>query len=186
MWCHATSFLVLQLVFSLIELEKSERLLKPNPKYQELVFHPCVNLHQEKQFQLLLNCVKLKSVSCTSNLSVQMFDFPKYTEFLLMLILNLPGLLRNQNLEIFPICIVVLCFPHNNIVGIHLYDECARSKAPSVCHKIWSISLPHWQAYSQTIKYQVSQYVPNVEISEQFVSKLWTINLPTDPFSALN
>ena len=26
---------------------KNETLLKPNPKDQELEFHPCVNLHQE-------------------------------------------------------------------------------------------------------------------------------------------
>ena len=47
MWCHATSLLVLDLWFSLIGLWKCERLLTPNPKDQELVFHPCVNLHQE-------------------------------------------------------------------------------------------------------------------------------------------
>ena len=29
--------------------------------------------------------------------------------------LKLPGLLQNQNLEIILFCIVVLCYPHNNI-----------------------------------------------------------------------
>ena len=38
---------MLDLWFSLIELEKSERLPKPNLKDQELEVHPCVNLHPE-------------------------------------------------------------------------------------------------------------------------------------------
>ena len=75
------------------------------------------------------------------------------------------------------ICIVVLCFQHNNIAWIHLCDECTISNAPSVCHKIWSVLLKHAQACSQTTKYQVFQYEPNTDISEQFVSKFsyWLI-----------
>ena len=76
MWCHATSFLVLDLWFPLIELEQSERLQKPSFKDQKLVFHPCVNLHQEIWARLLLSCVRLMSVSCTSNLLVQMLSPP--------------------------------------------------------------------------------------------------------------
>ena len=34
-----------------------------------------------------------------------------------MSILSLQGLLQNQNLETIPICIVVLCFPHDNIAS---------------------------------------------------------------------
>ena len=41
----------------------------------ELVFHPCVNLHQQRWPRLQLNCVKLRSVSSTSNLLVYMFGF---------------------------------------------------------------------------------------------------------------
>ena len=58
---------------------------------------------------------------------------------LLMFILSLQDLLQNQSLNTIQVCIVVLCFSHNIIAGIHLYDECARSNAPSVCHKILSI-----------------------------------------------
>ena len=82
--------------------------------------------------------VKLKSVSCTSNLLAQTCDFRKCKEFLLMLILSLQGLQQNQSLETILVCIVVLCFPHNNIASIHLYDECKRSNAPSVCLKMFS------------------------------------------------
>ena len=37
---------------------------------------------------------------------------------------------------------IVLCFPHNDIVGTHLCDERTRSNAPSVCHKLLSIGDP--------------------------------------------
>ena len=49
-----------------------------------------------------------------------------------MLILSLQSLLQNPNLETKLVCIVVLYFPHNNIAGYHLYDECKRSNASSV------------------------------------------------------
>ena len=41
------------------------------------------------------------------------FDFRKFTDFLLMLISSLPGLLQNQSLETILISSVVLCCPHN-------------------------------------------------------------------------
>ena len=43
-------------------------------------------------------------------------------------------------------------FHTNNFAGIQLYDECMRSNAPNVCHKLLSISLPHEQVGSQTKK----------------------------------
>ena len=63
----------------------------------------------------------------------------KYTRPLLMWILSPPDLLQNQSLETIQVCTVVLCFPHDNIAGIRLYDECLRSNAPSICHKLLSI-----------------------------------------------
>ena len=56
-----------------------------------------------------------------------------------MLILSLGDLQQKQSPETILICIVVLCFPQNNIADIHLCDECKRSNAPSVCHKILSM-----------------------------------------------
>ena len=64
-----------------------------------------------------------------------------------MLILSLPGLLQNQSLETIQVCIVVLCFPRNNIAGLHLCDECTKSNAPNVCHKISSTLWPHEQVF---------------------------------------
>ena len=153
MWCHATSFLGLDLCFSLIELEKSERLQQPNP---------CA--------RLLLSCVRPRSISCTSNLLVQLFDFKKYTRVDLILILSLQGLMQNQNLETIQVCIVVLCYPHNNIACIHLCDECTRSNASIVCLKLWSTLWPHEQVCSQTTKYLVYQYVPKIQT---FQNILW-------------
>ena len=94
----------------------------------------------------------------------------------LMLTLSLQSLLQNQNLEVILICIVVLCFPHNNIACIHMCDECKRSNAPNVCLKMLSILWPHEQVCPQTPKYQFSKYEPNTDISE-CVSKLKTILL---------
>ena len=91
-------------------------------------------------------------------------DFRKYTEFLLMLTSSLQSFLQNHS------CAV--CFPR---ACIHMCDECKRSNAPNVWHMLLSISLPHEQDCSQTIKYHVYQYEPKKDISEQFVSQLWTI-----------
>ena len=139
-------------------------------------------MHQEKVFPLLWSCVRLRSVSCTSNWLAQMCDFRKCTELLLMLILSLRDLLQNQNLEIILVYNVVLHFTHNNIVGIHLCDECTRSSVPSICHKRSSILWPHEQVCSQTIKYlptNTSKYRHFWTICEQTVD-----NCPTDSFSS--
>ena len=50
--CYATSFLVLDLWCCWVRLVKNDTLLPPNPKDQELEFHPCLNLHREKLFHL--------------------------------------------------------------------------------------------------------------------------------------
>ena len=54
------------------------------------------------------------------------------TTFLLKLILILQDLLQSQNLEIIPIDIVVLYHAHDNVVCIHLCNDCKRSNAPDV------------------------------------------------------
>ena len=75
--------------------------------------------------------------------------------------LSLQGLLQNRSLEIILICIVVLHFPHDNIVWIH---SCERSNALSVCHKLLTISWPHDQVCSKTIKYRIYRYEPRKDI----------------------
>ena len=85
-------------------------LQKPNSKDPELGYHPSANPRQEKLFQLPLNYEKLMSVSCTFNSLARACDFRRFHP---MLILNLPDHQQNQNVEIIPIYIVVLCFPHD-------------------------------------------------------------------------
>ena len=116
MWCYAASLLVLGTWFSLIDLGKNETLQQPNPKDQELVFHPCVNLHQEKKARLLLSCVSPRSVSCTFNLLARTNDFRICTTVHLKSISSLQDLQQSQCSETVPTCIVVQCFPHDNIV----------------------------------------------------------------------
>ena len=94
--------------------------------------------------------VKQKSVSCTTNLLARTFGFRKCTEFLLMLTLSLQNLLQNQSPETILICIVVQCFPHDNIVDSHSLDECRKSHEPSVCYNLLSILWSHAQVCSQS------------------------------------
>ena len=139
--CLPTSFPValLHLWFCWFGLVRNEIPQSLNLKDRERESHPCVNLHRERLLQLPWNCVKLRLVSCTSNLLAPMFGFRKCTEFLLMLTSRPRGHLQNQNLETILICFVVLCFPHNNIACIHMCDDCKRSNAPNVCHTLLSI-----------------------------------------------
>ena len=136
-WCGMTQQvppMQIDVWFYCIDVGNNGTLLSTNFKDPELGYHPCVNLHQEKLVQLRLNCEKLKCVYCTSNFLSRTCIFRTCIRFRLMLILNLRSLLQNQNLEIIPIYIVVLCFPHDNIVGIHLCEECKRSNVLNVCH----------------------------------------------------
>ena len=82
--------------------------------------------------------------------------------------------LQNQSLETIPICIVLQCFPHDNIVCVHLYDECKRSNDKIVGHMFWSILWLIVQICFLAIEYQVFQYVPNISISKQFESIVLT------------
>ena len=51
----------------------------------------------------------------------------------------LQDLQRNQSLETVPVCIVLQYYPHDNIVCIHMCDECMKSIDSGVCHMLWSI-----------------------------------------------
>ena len=140
-----------------------------SPKDRERESHPCVNLHREREI------TSASVESCDTEvcfLHIQLLGtnvrLPKM-KILLMLTSSLQGLLQNQSLETNLICIVTQCFPHNHIACIHMCDECRRSNAPSVCHKILSIFV------FTRARCQVSQYEPNTDISKQLVSKLWII-----------
>ena len=78
---------------------RNEILQSPNPREWEREFHHFVNLHREILPQRLLNCVKLKFVSCRSNLLEQMYDFQKGTMVLQKWILNPQDLPQNRSLE---------------------------------------------------------------------------------------
>ena len=104
-----------------------------------------------------------------------MFGFRKCTEFLLMLILSLPGLLQNRSLETILVCIVVLFFPHDNITRNHMCDGCKKSNEIIVCHKLWSIFDRSCKICSLTTEYRVFQYVPSISMSGQLGSILLKI-----------
>ena len=90
-------------------------------------------------------------------------------------ILNLQDLPQSRSLETIQVCIVLQYYPHNNIVCIHMKDECMISIDSGVCHKLWSILWWIVRAYSLTIECQVVQFLPSISISEQFESMYLTI-----------
>ena len=69
----------------------------------------------------------------------------------------------------------MLCYPHDNIVGSHVCDECMKSILLTVCRKpesVWRLLL---QICSRTRECQVYQFVPSTSIRRQFVTILLTI-----------
>ena len=112
-------------------------------------------------------------------------DFRKMNKIPQMLILNLPGHRQNQNLEIIPIYIVVRCFPHDNIVWIHLCDELKRSNVLNVCRMLSSISWWHEQGCLQTNR---TSGLPNRAKNTHFktMCEQTVDNSPADPFSSSN
>ena len=119
--CSLTSLTVLYDSDSCFqELRRSDSINQVRGHHKTSILHP------KRWFLIQLNCAKLKFVSYTSDLSEQMHDFQKRTMLHLMYILNPQDLLQNRSLEKVPVCIVWQCFPHDNTVCIHMYDESKR------------------------------------------------------------
>ena len=112
---------------------------KPDPRDRERGCRPCVDLNLKKQLQIQQNCVRLKLVSDTSHVLERMFDLRRFTRFSPKLISSLQSRQRSLGLGTIPLDNAEPCFPHGNIVCDHMRDQCKRSNAPSVCHKLWSI-----------------------------------------------
>ena len=105
----------------------------------------------------------LWSVSSTSNLLEQMYDFRERKMFHLGWILSLQDLPRNRSLRTIPVRIVLQYYHKVNTVRKYMCDDCMISIDSSVCHKFWSISWWILQVYSLTIENQVFQFVPSVK-----------------------
>ena len=147
-------------------------LKQSDPTNQERKYRLTSILHQKRWFLILLNCVKLMFVSCTSNLLEQTYDFQKCTLFLQKWISNLQDL--PQKSESWKSQFALFCsFTH---IAILFAFTCVMNVwnqiDSSVCHRPWSILWWFVQAYLLTIEYQVVKYVPNISISEQFESIL--------------
>ena len=66
-----------------------------------------------------------------------MLDFQKYTKVHLMLILSLPGLVQNQNLEIILFCIVVLCTHKTILPKFTWYKQILRQLLDLNMLEVW-------------------------------------------------
>ena len=109
MWYHATSFPVLDLWCCSVgdwntSIPKSPRSRAGIPSMRK-------SSSRDDYFSFCsANCVRLMSVSCTSNLLARTCDFQKRTNVHLVLISSLPNLPQNQNPETILVCIIVLYF----------------------------------------------------------------------------
>ena len=117
------------------------------------------------------------SVSYAYNLLAQMLDFRKCIESTWCWFLSLQGLLRNQSIETILVCIVVLHFPH---VWWMPEIKSAERLSQALVHFV----IARASCFYGPPKNQGYQYEPNIDISEQLVSKLWTI-LQQIPFLLL-
>ena len=109
-------------------------------------FH--VDLHLTTSLQVGQNCVRLKLVSCTSNLWERMFHSRIYKEFHWGQFLSFswsPVKAESWNTTI---CDAVQGFSHDNVVGNRLCDECRKSSLQIVCHMtdsiLWLLSQACW------------------------------------------
>ncbi len=83
---------------------KEQKQSAPTTREQEARL---ISIQRPKRwFPILLNCVKLKFVSCTSNLLEQMYDFQEKHNVLPKVISNFQDLPRSQSLETVRICVV--------------------------------------------------------------------------------
>ena len=103
-----------------------------------------------------------------------MYDFQKCTMFLQKWMWSPQDLPQNRSLETVPVYIVLQYYPQSNTVCIHMCDEFKRSNEIIVCHRLWSRWWLIVQVCSLTIEYRVFQFVPSINILEQFESILVT------------
>ena len=158
-------------------------LKQSDPMNQEREYRLISILRPRKSCLILLNCANLKFVSYTSNWLERIIDFRKCTMFLQKWILNPQDLLQNWSLETVPICIVWQYFPHDNIVGIHVCDECMKANELNACHELLSIWWLIEQVCSRTRECQAYQFVLSTSISRQSVNIPFD-NSPTDSSSS--
>ena len=93
------------------------------------------------------------------------------------------GRQQSLSLEMNPVDNAVQCYPHDNIVGIRLCDECVKSILPNVCHMPESILWLLLQVCWPTTECLVFRFVPSTSMSIQFVSKLF-VSSPIDSSSS--
>ena len=113
---------------------ENKKLQSPDPINQARESRPTSIRRPKRWFRILMNCVKLKSVSCTSNFLAQTCtsenaQCSNWCRFWILKIANSPQSRQlSLSLGMNPICIVVLYFPHDNIVWVH---EIKRAKSLS-------------------------------------------------------
>ena len=151
------------------------RTKKSDPTNRERKSRPFSIQRPKRWFRILLNCVKLKFVSYTSNLLEQTYDFQKSTTFFQKWILSPQDLLQNRSLETVPACIVLqyyhiaILFVFTCVMNVR-YQSIQSFVTSFGPFRNRSCKFIHWE-------YQVFQYVPSTSISEQFERMLLTILL---------
>ena len=124
--------------------------------------------YPKKWSQILLNCARLQFDFCLT----KMYDFQKRTIFLQNWISNLQDLLRSQSPWQSAFFCSITTWQYWLYSLVWWIYEINRFKRLS---KFWPISLWIVSAYLLFIKCQVVQFLPSLNISEQFESMYLTI-----------
>ena len=118
--------------------ESSFHVLKQSDsKNRERENSPSSILHPKKWFLTLLNCVKTELCFLHIQLVGTNVWLSKCSTQSRFWVLKISP--QNRSLEIVPACIVSQYYRHDNILCIHMCDECVKSIETGVCHKPWSI-----------------------------------------------
>ena len=108
-----------------------------------------------------------------------MFGFQKNIRFTPRLVLSRQGRQQSLSLGPNPIDNAVPCYPHDNIAGSLLCDECRTSFLPTVGHTLVSIWWLREQVCLLSTRCLVHQFEPSTSISRRFENIHRTINSPT-------
>ena len=149
-----------------------QRLNQSDPINRERESRPISIQRPKRWFQILLNCVKLNFVSCTSSywnkcITSKNAHCSTRSRFRVKISRKI-GVLKQSQPALF-----CKYYPHNITVKVQMCDECKISSDLCVCHKLWSILWSIVQICSLTIENQVFQYVPSTNISEKLRAYFW-------------
>ena len=134
MVCYAASLTALAVWVLLLGGKKNGTLRQPCPRDQEREIHPFTTCIKRNNFRFCRTVWETEVCFLHIQLMGTNVWLSKIHKTLLKSMLSIQDLRQSQSLETVPVCIVVLCFPHDNIAQIHscsLFLEIERAERQS-------------------------------------------------------